>query len=178
MQRSMTASAARLVAVLAALALTIPACSRSSDAPATAGESTDQPPREREVRTIVPKIELPLPEGEVRELSDRILKAYRARDLKTLTDLGPERAKEILIFLEPRNPNYEELLGDSSWRMQALRAWDGEVIALRAGIDVIKVRFHDIDETTTAVLEIIPEGERWVFHDLVQEPRTAWADGG
>ena len=119
----------------------------------------------------------PIVQKDIEELGTKILKAYKNKDLQGLADLGPARAKEVLIFLEPRNPHYEELLGDNSWRMKAVRGWDEKFKKMRIGIGVIKLYFTDLDENTAVVLELVEEGQKWVFHDLVQEPRTTYVPG-
>lgn len=110
----------------------------------------------------------PIVQAELEARSKRILEAYKAKDLNTLASLGPKKAKDVLIFLEPRNPNYQTLLGDDTWRMRSLRAWDGEITKIRVGVGVVQVHYHDLDGGMVAALELIPEDGKWVFHDLVR----------
>jgi len=109
---------------------------------------------------------------QVEQLARDALAAYRNRDIEKLAELGPPGAKEKTIFIEPRNPRYEELLGESSWRMQSLKAWDGKTLAkLERGIDVAFAWYHQ-DETSRYGVELRKDNGRWAFHDLVQKPLT------
>lgn len=110
----------------------------------------------------------PIVQAELEALAKKILNAYKAKDLNTLASLGPKKAKDVLIFLEPRNPNYQTLLGDDTWRMRSLRAWDGEIQKIRVGVGVVQVHYHGLDGGMVAALELIPEDGKWVFHDLVR----------
>jgi len=168
-----------VAAGLGALTLTGPGCSKRADevkpaetaAPAETGAAKAADGDKQVVQGA------PIVQKDIEELATKILKAYKDKDLNRLAELGPERAKEVLIFLEPRNPHYEELLGDNSWRMKAVKGWDGTFKKMRIGINVIKLYFTDQDENTAVVLELVEENGKWVFHDLVQEPRTTYVPG-
>ncbi len=103
------------------------------------------------------------------------LQAYRDKNLEALAALGPPNAREKIIFLEPRNPNYETLLGDSSWRMKALKAWDGKLIKLARGVDDNAIAWFHEDADNLYGVEVRKEGTRWQFFDLKQQPKSGKA---
>jgi hypothetical protein len=103
------------------------------------------------------------------------LSAYRAKNLERLADLGPPHAREKLIFIEPRNPNYEVLLGDSSWRMKSLRAWDGKLMKIVRGIQDNALCYYPEDDTHRYAVEVRKDDGHWYFFDLLQEPKDKGA---
>ncbi|MCC6620744.1 MAG: hypothetical protein IT385_05795 [Deltaproteobacteria bacterium] len=107
---------------------------------------------------------------QIEQLARDALQAYRDKNIERLAELGPAGAKQKTIFIEPRNPRYEELLGDGSWRMQSLRAWDGKTLAkVERGIDVAFAWYHQ-DDAARYGIELRKDDGRWAFHDLVQRP--------
>lgn len=110
---------------------------------------------------------------EVERVSLESLQAYRDKNLDKLADLGPPKAREKLIFLEPRNPNYEALLGDSSWRMKALKAWDGKLIRIARGVDDNAIAWFHEDANDLYGVEVRKDDGRWYFFDLKQQSKTA-----
>lgn len=109
---------------------------------------------------------------EVERVAIESLQAYRDKNLEALAALGPPNAREKLIFLEPRNPNYETLLGDNSWRMKALKAWDGKLIRLARGVDDNAIAWFHEDADNMYGVEVRKEGTRWQFFDLKQQPKA------
>ncbi|MFO0746439.1 MAG: hypothetical protein U1F43_12295 [Myxococcota bacterium] len=108
--------------------------------------------------------------AEVEKLAIDCLQAYKDKNLEKLASLGPPGAKEKLIFIEPRNPHYQELLGDDTWRMKSLKAWDGKTLAkVERGIDVA-FAWYGQDDTSKYGVELRKDNDRWSFHDLVQKP--------
>ncbi len=127
------------------------------------------------------------------------LLAYRSKNMERLADLGPPGAREKLIFIEPRNPHYEELLGDGTWQMKSLNAWDGkkESVKVRRGVDTA-YGYYGEDAENSYVVEVRQEtfkacrdgkkgckadadcGEgnacesqtRWCFHNLKKLPKA------
>ena len=110
---------------------------------------------------------------EVERVSLESLQAYRDKNLERLADLGPPKAREKLIFLEPRNPNYESLLGDSSWRMKALKAWDGKLIRIARGVDDNAIAWFHEDATDLYGVEVRKDDGHWYFFDLKQQSKSA-----
>lgn len=114
---------------------------------------------------------------EVERVATESLQAYRDKNLERLADLGPPKAREKLIFLEPRNPNYETLLGDSSWRMKALKAWDGKLIRIARGVDDNAIAWFHEDAEWTYGVEVRKDNGHWYFFDLKQQSKTAPTKG-
>jgi len=110
---------------------------------------------------------------EVERVALESLQAYRDKNLERLADLGPPKAREKLIFLEPRNPNYEALLGDSSWRMKALKSWDGKLLKVSRGVDDNALCWFYEDEANRYAVEVRKDDGRWYFFDLRQQPKVA-----
>jgi len=110
---------------------------------------------------------------EVERVATESLQAYRDKNLERLADLGPPKAREKLIFLEPRNPNYETLLGDSSWRMKALKAWDGKLIRIARGVDDNAIAWFHEDAEWTYGVEVRKDNGHWYFFDMKQQSKTA-----
>jgi len=148
--------------VVAALAIT--ACGKDAAAPPAAADAAAP-------GTAGKTVDL-TDNAEVERVALESLRAYRDKDLKRLADLGPAGAKDKLIFLEPRNPNYEKLLGDDTWRMQALRAWDGKLIKIARGVDDNALCWFHEDEANRYAVEVRKDGGRWYFFDLRQEPKA------
>jgi len=109
---------------------------------------------------------------EVERVALESLQAYRDKNLERLADLGPLKAREKLIFLEPRNPNYETLLGDSSWRMKALKAWDGKLIRIARGVDDNAIGWFHEDATDMYGVEVRKDNGKWYFFDLKQQSKS------
>ncbi len=152
----------RRVLIAGVLWMLVAACGGKPEpaAPATATQATAPAPKSIDL-TDNPKVE---------QLAKDSLAAYRDKNVERLAELGPPGAKEKTIFIEPRNPRYEELLGDSSWRMQSLRAWDGQTLSkLERGVDVAFAWYHQDDKHRYGV-ELRLDNGRWSFHDLVQRP--------
>lgn len=136
---------------------------------------------------------------QIAEVAFGSLLAYRDKNMERLADLGPPGAREKLIFIEPRNPHYEELLGDGTWQMKSLRAWDGkkESVKVRRGVDTA-LGYYGEDAENSYVVEVRQEtfkacrdgkkgckadadcGEgnvcesqtRWCFHNLKKLPKS------
>lgn len=144
-----------------------PACGKKADAPAapaaTAGAAVA--PGETPEQTAEKKA--------VEEVAKASLTAYRDKNIERLAELGPPGAKDKTIFIEPRNPNYERLLGDSTWRMRALKAWNGELAGMRIGTDVAQVRFadHPDNKGQVVAVELVKIEGKWRFHDLIEQDR-------
>lgn len=96
--------------------------------------------------------------NDLADVAYRSLLAYRDKNMQLLADLGPPGAREKLIFIEPRNPHYEELLGDGTWQMKSLRAWDGqkESVKIRRGIDTA-FGYYGEDADSSFVVEVRKE---------------------
>lgn len=112
---------------------------------------------------------------EVERVALESLAAYRDKNLEKLASLGPPKAREKLIFLEPRNPNYQTLLGDDTWRMKALRAWDGKLAKIARGVDDNAMCWFHEDAEHRYAVEVRKDDGRWYFFDLRQEPKAAAA---
>lgn len=113
--------------------------------------------------------------AEIERVALESAKAYREKNLERLAELAPPSAKQALIFIEPRNPHYAELLGDDTWRMKALRAWDGQkLMKVERGPDVAFGYFWQ-DETQRYAIEVRKDNGRWQFHDMVKKPLPAKA---
>ena len=143
-----------------------PACGKKAEAPAAAAGAT----------AAAAPAETPEQAAEkaaVEEVAKASLSAYRDKNIERLAELGPPGAKERTIFIEPRNPNYERLLGDSTWRMRALKAWDGELKGMRIGKDVAQVRFADHPDVKGQVIavELTKIDGKWRFHDLIEQDK-------
>lgn len=110
---------------------------------------------------------------EVERVALESLQAYRDKNLEQLAALGPPGARDKLIFLEPRNPNYETLLGDGSWRMKALKAWDGKLVKIARGLEDNALCFFHEDEANQYAVEVRKDDGRWYFFDLRQQPKNA-----
>lgn len=112
--------------------------------------------------------------AEVKRVALASLKAYRAKDLAQLAELGPPGAKDKLIFLEdPRNPNRETLLGDTTWRMKSLQAWPGEELKkISRGLDDVALGWYHEDETHEYAVEVRKVDGKWTFFDLVQKDKA------
>jgi len=150
--------------VWATAALLGAGCGKKEEAAPTTAAATGDKPAPRTIDlSDNPKVE---------ELALDSLRAYRDKNVERLAELGPPGAKDKTIFIEPRNPRYEELLGDSSWRMVSLKAWAGDkLIKLERGIDVAFGWYHQDDKFRYGV-ELHLDNGRWAFHDLVQRPLT------
>lgn len=110
--------------------------------------------------------------AEVERVALESLKAYRNKDLAQLAELGPPGAKDKLIFLEPRNPNYQTLLGDDTWRMKSLKAWAGDKLSkLSRGVDDMALGWYHEDETHQYAVEVRKVDGKWTFFDLVQKDK-------
>jgi len=111
---------------------------------------------------------------EVERVALASLQAYRDKNLAALAELGPANAKEKLIFLEPRNPHYAELLGDDTWRMKSLKAWDGKaLVKIARGVDDNALAYYYEDDQYRYAVEVRKDDGRWHFFDLKQQPKTA-----
>ncbi len=114
--------------------------------------------------------------AEVERVALESLKAYRDKNLAQLAELGPPGAKDKLIFLEPRNPNYQTLLGDDTWRMKSLKAWAGDKLSkLSRGVDDVALGWYHEDETFQYAVEVRKVDGRWTFFDLVQKDKSGKA---
>lgn len=160
------------VIVLASLAACGPKETPPDPSRAPAAASSDAP---KKTGTLA----LPAEESAAIEAVAReALTAYKSKDLAKLAAVGPPGAKDKLIFLEPRNPHYAELLGDDTWRMKSLAAWDGQTLMkVESGVDVAFAWYHQ-DETQRYGVELRKDPDpaknnekRWMFHDLVQKPK-------
>lgn len=110
--------------------------------------------------------------AEVERVALESLKAYREKNLEKLAELGPPGAKDKLIFLEPRNPNYATLLGDDTWRMKSLKAWAGDKLSkLSRGVDDVALGWYHEDETHQYAVEVRKSEGKWTFFDLVQKEK-------
>ncbi|HRE92334.1 MAG TPA: hypothetical protein PK095_24675, partial [Myxococcota bacterium] len=110
--------------------------------------------------------------AEVERVALESLKAYREKNLEKLAELGPPGARDKLIFLEPRNPNYATLLGDDTWRMKSLRAWAGDKLTkLSRGVDDVALGWYYEDETHQYAVEVRKNEGKWTFFDLVQKEK-------
>lgn len=112
---------------------------------------------------------------EVERVALESLQAYRDKNLEQLAALGPPGARDKLIFLEPRNPNYETLLGDGSWRMKALKAWDGKLKKIARGLEDNALCYFHEDEANQYAVEVRKDDGRWYFFDLRQQPKAGAA---
>lgn len=111
--------------------------------------------------------------AEVERVALESLKAYREKNLEKLAELGPPGAKDKLIFLEPRNPNYATLLGDDTWRMKSLKAWAGDKLSkLSRGVDDVALGWYHEDETHQYAVEVRKVEGKWTFFDLVQKDKA------
>ena len=112
--------------------------------------------------------------AEVERVALASLKAYRVKDLAQLAELGPPDAKDKLIFLEdPRNPNRETLLGDTTWRMKSLQAWSGEKLKkISRGLDDVALGWYHEDDTHEYAVEVRKVGGKWTFFNLVQKDKV------
>ncbi|MFT7582776.1 MAG: hypothetical protein ACI9MR_004459 [Myxococcota bacterium] len=112
----------------------------------------------------------------VEKIASAALTAYRDKDITRLAELGPPSAGERTIFIEPRNPNYERLLGDSTWRMRSLKAWDGELKGFRIGEGAAQVKFgeHPDNPKQVVAVELLKTEGAWRFHDLVEQDRSLY----
>ncbi len=114
---------------------------------------------------------------DVEDLCVAALNAYRDKNLTKLAELGPEKAKESLIFLEDeRNPNRETLLGDDTWRMKSLRSWNtgpnaGKLTKIVRGLDNVAHCHYFEDPTHNYYMEVRKDGEKWRFFDLARKPK-------
>jgi hypothetical protein len=114
--------------------------------------------------------------AEVERVALESVKAYREKNLEKLADLGPPKAREKLIFLEPRNPNYAKLLGDDTWRMKSLKAWPGDKLTkISRGIDDVALGWYHQDETYEYAVEVRKVDGKWTFFDLVQKEKAGAA---
>jgi len=114
--------------------------------------------------------------AEVERVALESVKAYREKNLEKLADLGPPKAREKLIFLEPRNPNYAKLLGDDTWRMKSLKAWPGDKLTkISRGIDDVALGWYHQDETHEYAVEVRKVDGKWTFFDLVQKEKAGAA---
>lgn len=111
---------------------------------------------------------------EVERVALESLQAYRDKNLAQLAELGPANAKDKLIFLEPRNPHYAELLGDDTWRMKSLKAWDGKALTkIARGVDDNALAYYYEDDQFRYAVEVRKDDGRWHFFDLKQQPKVA-----
>lgn len=137
----------------------------AATSPAGAGAADAQPAGEPR------KVDL-TDNAEVERVALESLKAYREKNLEKLAELGPPGAKDKLIFLEPRNPNYATLLGDDTWRMKSLRAWAGDKLSkLSRGVDDVALGWYHEDETHQYAVEVRKNDGKWTFFDLVQKEK-------
>ena len=114
--------------------------------------------------------------AEVERVALESVKAYREKNLEKLADLGPPKARDKLIFLEPRNPNYATLLGDDTWRMKSLKAWPGDKLTkISRGIDDVALGWYHQDETHEYAVEVRKVDGKWTFFDLVQKDKAGAA---
>jgi len=159
--------------MVAAVALGASACGKR-DEPAGAAA----PPERTE--TAAPASTDAAPAGKTIDLTDNAevervalesLQAYRDKNLQKLAELGPPGARDKLIFLEPRNPNYETLLGDDTWRMKALKAWDGKLDKIARGLEDNALCWFHEDEANQYAVEVRKDDGRWYFFDLRQQPK-------
>jgi hypothetical protein len=109
--------------------------------------------------------------GEIEDIAKRAIQAYSRKDPEGLAAVGPPGAKEKTIFIEPRNPNYEALFGDSTWNMRSVLAWDERIRAIERGIDAAYAIYHEDGEFRYAV-ELHKFDDGWKFYHLKQLPLT------
>jgi hypothetical protein len=113
----------------------------------------------------------------VEEICIQALNAYRDKNLQKLAELGPEKAKESLIFLEDeRNPNRQTLLGDDTWRMKSLREWNngphaGKLVKIVRGLDNVAQCHYFEDATHNYYMEVRKDADKWRFFDLGRKPK-------
>jgi len=109
---------------------------------------------------------------EIEEIAKKAIEAYSRKDPEGLAAIGPPGAKDKTIFIEPRNPNYEALFGDSTWNMTSVKAWDGKIIGIERGIDAAYVVYHEDDAHRYAV-ELHKFDEGWKFYHLKQLSKSS-----
>lgn len=157
--------------VMVVFALSVTACGKEDEAATPPAPST----------TATGVAADPAPAGKTIDLTDNAevervalesLQAYRDKNLQKLAELGPAGARDKLIFLEPRNPNYETLLGDGTWRMQALKAWDGKLNKIARGLEDNALCYFHEDEANQYAVEVRKDDGRWYFFDLRQQPKA------
>lgn len=142
-------------------------CGKSEPAPAAAADAAPAAGGGRKIDLTDSK--------DVEKVCLDALAAYRDKNLERLAELGPASAKEKLIFLEPRNPNYQTLLGDDTWRMKSLKAWDGKLEKIARGIDDVARCVYHSDAEFTYEMEVRKDQGRWTFFDIMQTPKKAAA---
>lgn len=140
-------------------------------APAGAAATVDPGAADAQTKGEPRKVDL-TDNAEVERVALESLKAYRDKNLEKLAELGPPGAKDKLIFLEPRNPNYATLLGDDTWRMKSLKAWAGDKLSkLSRGVDDVALGWYHEDETHQYAVEVRKNEGKWTFFDLVQKEK-------
>lgn len=158
----------KVVALVSALVVSFGAC--GSDEPKSAPTPSSEAPVAKAPKRVIDLTD----NEEVERVALASLQAYREKNLERLAALGPPGAREKLIFIEPRNPNYQTLLGDNSWRMKALRAWDGDkLIKISRGVDDNALGWFYEDDQHRYAVEVRKDNGRWYFFDLTQQPKSA-----
>lgn len=116
-------------------------------------------------------------EETVRRLALKVLQLYRKKDIEGLLALSPDGqpTADVLKSFAPGTSRYNSLFGASSWRWQAVTAWDGEL----AGVHYMRNRqSSSVGEANMALVEfgrsdsevfvvtLVKQDDSWAFDDL------------
>ena len=95
------------------------------------------------------------------------LTAWKAKDQNAMAEAKHPKYREELRNLGPGGSRYDSIFSESSWRMKALRKWDGLRLGeIRAEGDEARCRFVQIDEIWAASAMLFREDGKWYAEDI------------
>ena len=163
---------------LVVLMLLLAACEKETSSPeASPGEGL-APPSPQPAPPQAPGGDIEPPESDPRTVARAVLEAYKEKDVPRLLGLASAATRGLGTQLQPGDPTYEGLFGDSSWRMRTVQSSSGGIGECRKREEEAQCRFAVMPNGSVAVVALRREEGEWRFTDLLSPTRAQYEAWG
>ncbi len=111
------------------------------------------------------------------QVARAVLLAYRSRDVGALHALCNAGNQEMLEAA-PTESRKNSVFRSTSWRMQAVSSWDGEIHEVRVDGAEARALFNEVGHEEVAVVTLDLERGQWRFEDIHSPGRKSYESYG
>ncbi len=143
-----------------------------------AGQGTPEPQPDTPPPEEAPVVVEDLPWDDPRAIALEVLGRCKGSDPARLVSVATEVNRRHALDVKQGQSVCEAIFGRDSWRNTAVKAWDGEIRAVRVRGDTARAMFHDLGGGEVAVVSLSREEGRWRFDDIHSPDRTSYESWG
>ncbi len=111
-------------------------------------------------------------------VAEKVLLAYKAQDLATLSTLSTAYNQEMLSKIQPGSSRYKSIFSPDKWRMKAVQAWIGDIESIRVSGTEAQCLFGSISPSEVVVVTLKKENGEWRFEDINSPSKTSYESWG